>query len=243
MKAFIVAGGLGTRLRPLTNTVPKCMIDIGGKPLLWYHIKLLKFYGITDIWINTHWLADQVKSYFGNGVKFGVHIHYSHEKELLGTSGALKNPASNITSAFKNGPFLVMYGDNFTNFNYANFIKYHTQKSSFMTIAVNHSLEPWNKGVIESTLAGRIINMVEKPPKDEVKSDLTNAGIYLCDPKVLDAIPAGFSDFAIDIIPKLITAHQPLYTYIMPEYLHDTGSPERYAQAQADFPSLKFPFK
>ncbi len=245
MKAFIVAAGLGTRLRPLTDTVPKCMIDIGGKPLLWYHIRQLKYYGITDIWVNTHWLSDQVVSYFGNGAKFGVHIRYSYEKKLLGTAGALKNPRSGICKAFQKSPFLVVYGDNLTNFNYLNFIKFHRQNSAAMTIAVDHSSEPWTKGVIEAKLSGRIINLVEKPPENEIKSDLTNTGIYLCEPQVLNYIPEGFSDFAKDIIPALMAKNLPLYSYIMSGdlYLQDTGTPERYQIARGGFPSIKFPFK
>jgi NDP-sugar pyrophosphorylase family protein len=242
MQAFIVAAGLGTRLRPLTDNVPKCMIDIGGRPLLWYHIQLLKFHGIKDIWVNTHWLADQVQSYFGNGSKYGVHISYSHEKELLGTSGALKNPQSGIFNSLKTGPFLIIYGDDFTNFNYSKFIEFHNARKSFMTIAVDHSAEPWTKGVIETDSSEKIIRMVEKPPKDEIKSDLTNAGIYLCQPEVLDSIPDGFSDFAKDIIPIFLSQNQPLYAYIMDDYLQDTGTPQRYAKAREDFKTIKFPF-
>lgn len=238
-----MAAGLGTRLRPLTNTVPKCMIPIGDKPLLWYHVMGLKAAGITDIWINTHWLADQVTSYFGNGSDLGVHISYSHEPELLGTSGALKNSASGITAALSQQEFLVVYGDNFTNFNYAPFLDFHASRpDSIMTIAALPTDEPWTKGVIEVDAQSRIVRMVEKPPKDEVKSDLTNAGIYICTPPVLDAIPAGVSDFGFDIIPSLLSSGQNLYAYRMSEYLQDTGTPERYAKAQADASSLKFPF-
>jgi len=244
MKAFIVAAGLGTRLRPLTNTVPKCIIDIGGHPLLWYHVMQLKHHGITDIWINTHWLADQVSEFFGDGSKFGVKISYSHEKELLGTSGALTNPDSEIRQAFSaEKEFLVIYGDNLTNFNYSNLIDFSRSKNCTMCIAVNHSEEPWTKGVIEIDSDSRITRMVEKPPKEEVKSDLTNAGVYFCTPPVLEAIPAGFSDFASDIIPGLMTDNNSLFAYVMDEYLQDTGTPERYAKAQSDLPGVEFPFQ
>jgi NDP-sugar pyrophosphorylase family protein len=243
MKAFIVAAGLGTRLRPLTNSVPKCMIDIGGHPLLWYHIMLLKHYGISEIWINTHWLADQVTGFFGDGSKFGVHLYYSHEQELLGTSGALKNPNSEISSAFSHQEFLISYGDNFTNFNYSKFLQFHSSHpNSTMSIAAFSSPEPWTQGVIEKDSTDKIIALTEKPPKDEVKSDLVNGGIYICTPKVMEIIPAGFSDFAKDIIPQLLKQQNNLYCYHLPDYLQDTGTPERYAKAQSDFATLSFPF-
>jgi len=243
MKAFIIAAGLGTRLRPLTNTVPKCMIDIGNHPLLWYHVMSLKTSGITDIWINTHWLADQVTSFFGDGSQFGVHISYSHEPELLGTSGAVVNPVSGIKEDLSKGPFIVSYGDNFTNFNFRSLIDFHNQKKPLLTIVVNHSDEPWTKGVIETDPSSRITRMVEKPPKEDIRSDLTNAGMYLCEPEIINHIPSGFSDFAADIFPQLISARLPLYALTMSEYLQDTGTPQRYTKAQVDFPSLNFPFK
>jgi NDP-sugar pyrophosphorylase family protein len=241
MKAYIVAAGLGTRLRPLTYTTPKCMIDIGGRPLLWYHIMQLKYHGITDLWINTHLLPDIVTSYFDNGSRFGVQITYSFEPELLGTSGALKNPGTGITEAFsREKEFIVTYADNFTNIDYSKLIDFHHLKKSFMTIAANHSEEPWTKGVIEIDSDSKIIRMVEKPPRQEVQSDLTNAGIYLCSSEILSLIPPGNSDFAADIVPRLKDTD--LYCYVMDEYLQDTGTPERYAKAQSDLKNIIFPF-
>lgn len=242
MKAFIVAAGLGTRLRPLTNQIPKCMIPFGNKPLLWYHIMQLKYHGVTEMWVNTHWLADQVVSYFGDGSQFGVKIFYSHEPELLGTSGALTNPASQISQAFKDEDFFVIYGDNFTNCDYTQFLNYHRSKpENVLTIAVQQSPEPWTKGVIEVDSNMRITRLVEKPPKGENKSDLTSAALYICSPKVLPFIPSGFSDFAADIIPQLIANDYHLYAYKLPQYLEDTGTPERYAKAQADMATVVFP--
>src|SRR5258708_3354248 len=143
MKAVILASGLGTRLKPLTDKTPKVMIKIGDKPLLWHHVNLLKTHGIKDIWINLHRYPEVIKKYFKDGIEFGVKINYSQESELLGTSGALRNPNSNIERELKKSRFLVVYGDNLTDFNYSKLIKFHTKKKSLLTIGLYKAKEPW----------------------------------------------------------------------------------------------------
>jgi NDP-sugar pyrophosphorylase family protein len=240
MKALILSAGLGTRLKPLTNKKPKVMITVGGKPILWYHIRLLKKYGIKDIWINLHYFPDVITKYFGDGSKFGVRISYSFEKELLGTSGALKNSDSEIERAFRNGKtFIVAYGDILPNFNYRRLLNFHRKRKSMWTEGTHPSAEPWTKGVIETDSKGRITKFVEKGPKKELTSNQVRAGIMVLEPKVLDHIPNGFSDFGLDIAPKVLKLGLPMYAIDTKSYSKDIGTLERLKKARADFKAGK----
>jgi mannose-1-phosphate guanylyltransferase len=232
MKAVILAGGMGTRLRPLTNDIPKPMVPINGKPLLYYHIQQLLYYGITDIWILTQYLPEKIEDYFKDGSAFGVNIKYSREIEPLGTSGALKNPDSTIYEDLKTDSFLVVYGDNLTNFDYGKIIAFHREKSAKMTIGLYHSDVPWTKGVIFLDDDKRITKMVEKPPKEEHMTDTVNSGIYVCEKDVLDYIPDGFSDFGFDVIPQLIAKGLPVYGFDNGYIVQDIGTFEGLAEAE-----------
>jgi NDP-sugar pyrophosphorylase family protein len=239
MKALILAAGKGTRLLPLTKDRPKVMIEFGDKPLLWYHIRLLKFYGITDIWMNTNWYPQSIYDYFGDGSKFGVHLIYSEEKELLGTAGAL-NPLKRV---FKDDQFLITQGDNLTNFNYSKLIKFHNQHHAFFSLGLFNSPEPWTQGMVETDKSGSITKLVEKPDKKDVTTDQVNAGVYVCEPGLLKLIPPGFCDFGFDVFPEIIRKKLPFYGLSTGDYVQDTGTHERLKKAKADLPSLKFPFK
>ena len=233
MKAVILSAGLGTRLHPLTKDRPKVMVHINGKPILWYHITLLKKYGIKDLWINLHPFPDLVKEYFGNGSKFGVNINYSFEHELLGTSGCLKNKKSGIEDDLKKGQFLVVYGDNLTNFDYKKLIDFHNRKKSLLSMGLYLSPEPWTMGVIETDKKGKIINMVEKPARENIKTNQVNAGIYVCQPEVLNYIPDGYSDWGFDIIPKILINNS-LWAINTDSYIQDIGTHDRLKKAQQD---------
>lgn len=243
MKALILSAGLGTRLRPLTNNKPKVMVKVGGKPILWYHIQALKKFGINDIWINLHWFPDAIKKYFGDGSKFGVKITYSFEKDLLGTSGALKNNNSGIEKEFRKGTFIVVYGDILENFNFKRLISFHRIRKSIWTDGTHPSAEPWTKGVIETDKTGRIIKLIEKGPKRELTSNQVRAGVTVFEPRVLDYIPNGFSDFGTDIAPKVLKLGLPMYAIDTKSYSKDIGTPERLKTARADFKSGKLKFK
>lgn len=239
MKALVLSAGLGTRLRPLTNNKPKVMVTVGRKPILWYHIQLLKKYGIKDIWINLHYFPNIITRYFGDGSKFGVRISYSFEKELLGTSGALKNPDSKIEKAFGNGPFIVVYGDVLPNFNYKRLLDFHRKRKSVWTEGTHPSSEPWTKGVIKTDRDGRIIKFVEKGLKRELLSNQVRAGVMVCEPKILGYIPDGFSDFGLNMAPKLMKLKLPMYAIDTKSYSKDIGTKERLKKAREDFKSGK----
>jgi len=232
MKAVILAAGVGTRLRPITDKIPKVMVRIGDKPLLHHHIDSLKSHGITDIWINLHYLPEVIQNYFGNGTKFGVRISYSYEKELLGTAGALKNTASRIEEQFTKETFLIVYGDNFTNINYTNLIKFHRKNRGVMTIGLYKSDEPWNKGIVETDLSGKVITVVEKPAKELVTTDQVNAGIYVCESKILDYIPDSFSDFGFDVIPSLLNSGEVIWGFVGEHFVQDAGTFRGLRQAR-----------
>lgn len=239
MKALVLSAGLGTRLRPLTNKIPKVMVEVGGKPVLWYHLTLLKKYGIKDIWINLHAHPRVIQDYFGDGSSLGININYSIEKKLLGTAGALKNPTSGIEKEFAKNTFLVVYGDNLTNFDHSRLIDFHRDKQAFLSVGLYKSPEPWTMGIVETDKKGCVLKIIEKPPKEKVTTDTVSAGVLVCEPEVLNLIPNGFSDFGFDINPKLIRLKKRLFALNTGSYVQDTGTAERLAKARRDFVANK----
>jgi mannose-1-phosphate guanylyltransferase/phosphomannomutase len=236
MKAVILAGGLGTRLRPFTNKIPKVMVDIEGKPLLYYHIKHLREHGVKDIWISIHHFHETIKKYFGDGSNLGLKIKYSYDKKLPGTSGVLKNQKSGISEDFKKNEFIVVYGDNLTNFNYSKLIEFHKQNNALISMGLYESYEPWTMGNVEIDRDGRVLNFIEKPEKEKVKSNLVWAGIIVCKPEVSKFIPSKKeSDFGFDIFPKLLKLGKPLFALNPGSYVQDCGTFERLSKARNDF--------
>ena len=244
MKAVILAGGNGTRLKPLTNHLQKTMVEINDKPLLWYHINHLKSHRINSIWLLLSKFSESVIDYFGDGSKYGVNVNYSTETRPLGTAGSLNNPDSNIKKELRNEEFIVIYGDNLTNIDYTSLLKFHHLKKSFLTIGLYKSKEPWTGGVIEIYNNGRIKSLVEKPPKEEVKTNTISAGVMVCKPEVLDYIPTGFSDFGFNILPKLIDLNKPMFALDTKSYVQDCGTQDRLIKARNDYSlgDIKFNF-
>lgn len=232
MKAFILAAGLGTRLRSLGLEVPKVMAPIGGKPLLEHHLELFKRQGIREFIVNLHHLPKEISNYFGDGAKFGVRIIYSHESELLGTAGAVKK----METELRDGAFIVFYGDNLVRMDFAPLVGFHQAHRAVATMALFASPEPWTGGVVETDSNGRVVRFVEKPDPKQVSTNLISAGIFVVEPLVLDVIPAGrFYDFGRDVFPKLLAEGQPVYAMQPEAYIQDVGTPERLAKAQHDF--------
>ena len=229
---FILGAGLGTRLRALGLDVPKVMAPIGNKPLLQHHVELFRTQGFTEFIVNLHYLPEKITGYFGDGSRFGVRMSYSHEPELLGTAGAVKK----MEAALRDGTFVVLYGDNLVKVDLQPLIQFHRERGAVATIALMESPEPWTGGVVETDEAGRVRSFVEKPPRDQVTTNLINAGILVLEPGVLDAIPAGrFCDFGKDVIPRLVAEGRPVFAWKPAAYIQDIGTPERLAKARADF--------
>jgi mannose-1-phosphate guanylyltransferase len=215
-QAMVLAAGQGMRLRPLTERMPKCMVRLGGKPLLEYGIRWLRKHGVTELAINVHHLPEAVTEYFGDGRRWDVHITYSFEQEPLGTAGGVKRMAS-----FFHGPFFVWYGDNLSTCRLDHLWEQHLARRSPVTIALHHREDPTHGGIVGLDAQDRITRFLEKPPLSEVFSHWVNAGIYVLEPAVLDAIPAGrVVDFGRDVFPAMLAAGDALYGYRMPEREH-----------------------
>jgi NDP-sugar pyrophosphorylase family protein len=213
MKAMILAAGQGTRLRPLTERIPKCMVPIGGKPLLEHTVLWLRKYGVTDLIINLHHLPHVVKDYFGDGQKWEVKITYSVEKEPLGTAGGVKN-----VEWFFDGPFFVWYGDNLSTCDLHRLYVFHQAKGGIATIALYYREDPTASGIVGLDENDRLTRFLEKPRADQVFSHWVSAGIFVLEPAVRQAIPAeGSPDFGRDVFPTLLAHRQPLYGYRMSE--------------------------
>ena len=232
MKAFILAAGLGTRLRTLGLDAPKVMVPIGGKPLLEHHLALFKRQGISEFIVNLHYLPKKITDYFGDGSKFGVQITYSNEPNLLGTAGAVKK----MEDELRDGTFIVFYGDNLVRLEFASLVEFHRTRRALATIALFESPEPWTGGVVETDLSGRVVRFVEKPDRKQVSTNRISAGIFVIEPQVLDEIPGGqFCDFGKDVFPKLLTKGLAVYAMKPEAYIFDVGTPERLAKAQEDY--------
>jgi len=208
-KAMLLTAGNGSRLRPLTNTVPKCMVPIMGKPLLEHTIEHLRRHGINKIVINLHYLPEVVPDYFGNGAQWNVELSYVHEAELLGTAGSVRN-----SSEYFDGSFFVWYGDNLSNCRLDRLWAQHVLKGGVATIVLHEREDPTQSGIVGFDKQKRITRFLEKPGPDEVFSHWVSAGIFVLEPTVVDAIPSEPpSDFGRDIFPKLLAQNAPLYAY------------------------------
>lgn len=236
MKAVILAAGKGERLKGTVDDIPKPMIEYQGKPILEHNIELCKRFGVTEFFINTHHLADVITSHFGDGSGLGVKIRYSYEKEMLGTSGALRNFKQYLSGE----EFFVLYGDNFSGFNLNSLVEEYRKHDCIGVIAFHYREDVSQSGVGEFTPDGKILRFVEKPKPGTSDSHWVNAGIYYLSPAILQYIPEGFSDFARDVIPTLLERDLSLYSvrsdvklkaFDTPQLLRDslegTGDPEK----------------
>lgn len=230
MKAMILAAGEGTRLRPLTLTLPKPMVPIVGTPLLERTLLWLAGQGVTEAAINLFHRPQAIPDYFGADFG-GIRLHYFFEETLRGTAGGLKAAAS----VFRDAPFFVIYGDNFVRADLRLLREFHAAHGGAGTVGLFHHPNPTAAGIVAVGTDGRIMRFVEKPSAGEVFSDLANAGVYVLDPAVLDVIPTDApSDFGRDIFPRLMERGLPLYGTPLGGYLQDTGTPEAYRQANWD---------
>ena len=239
MKAMILAAGGGTRLRPLTERMPKPMVPIAGRPILEYNIRLLAKHGIRELVVNLHHYPDMVVDYFGDGQAWGVSITYSYEPVLLGTAGAVKK-----VEALFDSTFLMVYGDNLTTCDIGQLCSFHREKKAVGTMALFHRDDPTASGIVGLDEDDRIICFLEKPELHQVFSHWVNAGLLVLEPEVLYYIPADRpSDFGRDILPALIDAGRPLYGYQMSEGLWwiDTLEDYRYVEELAGKGGLRLP--
>ncbi len=225
MKAVILAGGLGTRLYPLTRSTAKCMLPVDGKPLLEHIILYLASYGLKEIVVTLGMKHKQIIDYFGDGSSYNVNLIYSIERKSLGTAGSVKKAARHLHETA-----LVMQGDTLTNFNLAKAIAFHKKRKAMVTIALTHVKDPTGYGIAVIGKRSRILRFEEKPR--HYFSNLANAGIYVVERKALDYIPRGrMFDFSRDLFPKLLEKKLPVYGVGMRGYWFDIGTPASYEKA------------
>ena len=230
IKAVIMSGGMGTRLRPLTCHLPKPMVPIFNKPVMEYGIELLKKHGIKDIAITLYYLPDKIMDYFGDGRDFGINLKYYIEDKPLGTGGSVKNAYE-----FLNDTFIVISGDAFTNIDLSKAYKFHRERKSKATLVLKRENIPLEYGVVITDNDGKIIRFLEKPSWGEVFSDTINTGIYILEPEVLDYYKVGENfDFSKDLFPKLLRDNIPIYGYIAEEYWCDVGDLDSYIETHGD---------
>ena len=232
MKAILLAAGLGTRLLPITRDRPKCLVPIAGKPLLQYWLATFRKYGIREVLINVHYLAEQVGE-FVSAQDSAMNVTIFHEAELLGSAGTV---LANKHWLAGEREFLIAYADNLTNVNLRDMLDFHARLRPVTTVGLFETDKPKECGVVEMDGTGTILSFVEKsanPP-----SRLANAGIYVGTPGLLDWIPDRRpADFGFDVFPRMSGL---LKGYVIHDYFLDVGDPDRYWRAQQDVETIKF---
>ena len=231
MRAVLMAGGSGTRLRPLTCDLPKPMVPILNRPIAEHIINLLKRNNIREIIATLYYLPDVMRDYFQDGKDFGVEMTYAVEEEQpLGTAGCVKN-----IEQWLNDTFLVISGDGITDFDLQAAIAYHKSKGSKATLILTRVPNPVEFGVVITDKDGLINRFLEKPSPSEIFSDTINTGTYILEPEVLKYLPENQeSDFSKDLFPTLLAKGEPMYGYVAEGYWCDVGHLEAYREAQYD---------
>ncbi|MHB8393962.1 MAG: sugar phosphate nucleotidyltransferase [Candidatus Dormibacteria bacterium] len=230
MKAVVMAGGEGSRLRPLTSRRPKPLVPVVGRPCLEHVLRLLRRHGITEVVITLQYLGASIRNYFGDGQELGMHLEYAVEDRPLGTAGSVKNAAGLL-----DGTFLVISGDALTDIDLSQAIAFHQDRRSHATIVLSRVANPLEYGVVVTTSEGRIERFLEKPSWGEVFSDQVNTGIYVIDPEVLDYIPSDQPcDWSQDVFPEMLRRGDSLWAAVGRGYWCDIGSIQSYLQANWD---------
>jgi mannose-1-phosphate guanylyltransferase / phosphomannomutase len=231
VKAVILAGGFGTRLRPLTTNVPKPMAHVMNTPMLEHIINLLKKHGFTDITMMLYFQPEVITNYFRDGAAFGVKISYITSTKDLGTAGCVTLAKEHL----KDESFLIISGDVFTNFDLGEAVKFHSDKKALATIVLTKSTDPLRYGIVITEKDGRVNKILEKPSWGEVFSDTINTGIYVFSPEVFKYIPDDTDfDFSKNLFPALLSGGAGLYGYTGEGYWKDIGTLAEYRQVHYD---------
>ncbi len=226
-----MAGGEGTRLRPMTTSLPKPLLPVVNRPIMEHVLRLLRRHGITDTVVTVQFLASLVRNYFGDGTDLGMTLHYATEDTPLGTAGSVKN-AQNM---LRDEPFLVISGDALTDIDLTRLIEFHHDKGGLVTVCLTRVKEPVEFGITIVDDQGAVQRFLEKPTWGEVFSDTVNTGIYVMEPEVLDHVEPGVPvDWSGDVFPALMASGHPVFGYVADGYWEDVGTHESYLRAQAD---------
>jgi NDP-sugar pyrophosphorylase family protein len=238
MQCVILAGGKGTRLRPLTIHTPKPIIPLVGRPFLHYQLDLLRRADIHQAVLSLSYQPQKIEDTFGDGSGIDMRIQYTVEPQPLGTAGAYKNAEGVIDS-----PTVVFNGDILTDLDLSAVIAFHRERGALATIVLTPVENPRAYGLVETESDGRVRRFREKPQSaDEITTNTINAGTYILEPGVLADIPAGASySFEYDLFPKLLAKGAPVYAYVSEHYWIDIGTPQRYLEANLDLLAGKIP--
>jgi len=230
MKAVIMAGGEGTRLRPLTSNQPKPMMPLANRPMMEHIVRLLRDHGFEDIVVTVAFLANAIRTYFGDGSEFGVRMVYATEESPLGTAGSVRNAMDELDDRF-----LVISGDVLTDLDLSAAVRFHEERGALATIALKAMENPLEFGIVITNPDGSIERFLEKPTWGQVFSDTINTGVYVCEPEIFDYIPGGTQvDFSADVFPQLLADGKPLFGYVAEGYWEDVGTLEAYVKAHQD---------
>ena len=226
-----MAGGEGTRLRPMTASMPKPLLPIVNKPIMEHVLRLLQRHGFTETVVTVQFLASVVRNYFGDGEDLGMQLRYATEETPLGTAGSVKN----AEALLRDDTFLVISGDALTDFDLTDLVKFHHDKGALVTVCLTRVPDPLEFGITIVDDEHRVQRFLEKPTWGQVFSDTVNTGIYVMEPEVFDYFKAGeVVDWSGDVFPKLVADGLPIYGYIAEGYWEDVGTHESYMRAQAD---------
>ncbi|ADJ26304.1 Nucleotidyl transferase [Dehalogenimonas lykanthroporepellens BL-DC-9] len=232
MKALVLVGGLGTRLRPLSVNMPKAMMPVVNRPFMARVVERLARHGVNEVIFTRGHLAGRMESYFGDGSAFGVKVMFVDEEQPLGTAGGVRN----CQGLLGNGTFLVLNGDIYADIDYTALLEYHRRRGATATIALTPVANPAAFGLVETGADGRIARFIEKPSPDEITTDMINAGCYALEPAVLEYIPAGRPvSIERETFQQLLAERRPFYGYdISGSYWIDMGNSERYYRLNMD---------
>src|SRR5580704_9761162 len=221
-----MAGGEGTRLRPLTANQPKPMLPMANRPMAEHVVNLLRRHGFEDIVVTVAFLANHIRTYFGDGSEFGVRMVYATEDSPLGTAGSVRNARDEL-----NERFLVISGDVLTDIDLTTLVAHHASKGALATIALKAVDNPLEFGIVITREDGSIERFLEKPTWGQVFSDTINTGIYVLEPEIFDYIPSGRAvDFSGEVFPAVLESGRPLCGYVAEGYWEDVGTLEAYLQ-------------
>ena len=230
MKAVILAGGLGTRLRPVTGEHPKPMAPVLGRPVMEHIVELLRRNGYTQICAALHYRAGEIMAHFGDGRKFGVELEYRIETDNLGTAGSVKN----CRDFYRDEDFLVISADAACDYDLGLLMRVHMEREALATLALSAEKTPLRYGLAVTDEEGYIRSFIEKPDWPQVVTDLVNTGIYVLSPGAMERVPEGPFDFGRDLFPKLLKEGVALYGQVMQGYWRDIGTPQDYYRCCAD---------
>jgi mannose-1-phosphate guanylyltransferase len=234
VKAFLLAAGEGRRLRPMTETLPKCLVPIRGVPLLAIWLRLLERHGVSEVLVNVHYLHEQVAAFLGAWAG-PIAVRVEHEPRLLGSAGTV---LANRDFVAGEPRFLVIYADNLTSVDLSAMARFHRGRPETLAIGVTPTDRPEEKGTVVLGARGEVVAFEEKAAAP--RSNLANAGIYVTTPRLFEYLPSSVPasdtlDFGYDVLPRMVPD---VAAYRIEQYLVDIGTPQAYRAAQAEWPGL-----